>query len=158
MKQTDGVYILVTDGGCYPNPGSGGWGWAVIHPDGSIIERYGVEDNVTNNQMEIKAILKGLTFIQEELSLGVQVKIRSDSMYAIGSLTHSGRHPDGSCKWKNKAKANRDLVLEARAVVARHTGAVEWEWIKGHAGVCPVHDRLDREIYIRHTNRRQTND
>lgn len=103
--------IVATDGGCDPNPGLGAW--AVVSEDKSGLS--GAEDNTTNNEMELMAILVAV----EEYPGHLMVK--SDSQYAIKVITG---------QWR--AKANIDLVKQIQDAISDH-GDVEFTWVKGHA-------------------------
>lgn len=46
---------ICTEGGCCPNPGRGGWGAVIIHPDATPVELCG-EAETTNNRCEMPAI------------------------------------------------------------------------------------------------------
>ena len=50
---------IYTDGGCGPNPGSGGYGVVVLHPKKRAEARGGFR-STTNSRMEIHAAIKGL--------------------------------------------------------------------------------------------------
>jgi len=101
-----------TDGGCDPNPGTGAW--AVVSEDGSGFT--GAEDNTTNNEMELTAILVAVEEYPGPLT------IKSDSQYAIKVVTG---------EWK--ARLNTDLVAQIKEAIADH-GDVTLTWVKGHAG------------------------
>ena len=72
-----------TDGGCFPNPGPGGWGvYAEI--DGDIIRKCGSGgDETTNNRMELQAAIEGLTLIPE----GTYAVLYTDSKYVCTGIT-----------------------------------------------------------------------
>ena len=55
MKET----IVYTDGACSGNPGSGGWGVVVITD--KPYQYFGSEENTTNNRMELKAAIMGIS-------------------------------------------------------------------------------------------------
>jgi len=69
---------LFTDGGCSGNPGPGGWAYLMRHlPSGKEIENYGAKELTTNNQMELQAVIEGLT----ELKRPCHVELFTDSTY-----------------------------------------------------------------------------
>ena len=115
---------LYTDGSCLGNPGAGGYA-AVLH--------YGKHEKVltggvarsTNNRMELQAVIAGL----DALKRPCQVNVVTDSRY-VAAILGSG-----------KAKANLDLVKQARTLAAQHTVAVEV--IAGHSGHA-LNERCDR--------------
>jgi hypothetical protein len=55
-----GPIVIHTDGGCWPNPGVGGWGAVVALPGGRIVELSGGEMRSTNNRMERMAPIVAL--------------------------------------------------------------------------------------------------
>ncbi len=69
-------YMIYTDGGARPNPGTGAWA-ALIECGGDVLEISGGEDNTTNNRMELMASIMALKYIQE----GSIVTIYTDSQY-----------------------------------------------------------------------------
>ena len=74
---------IYTDGACSGNPGPGGFGAILVHIDDNGIkhekelsEGY---KNVTNNQMELMAVIAGL----EALKKPCDVTLYSDSQYVV---------------------------------------------------------------------------
>ncbi len=53
-------YQIYTDGSCSGNPGPGGWA-AVVLIDGTEAPMSGGEQKSTNNRMEVKAAIEGLS-------------------------------------------------------------------------------------------------
>lgn len=143
QKKSQGAdVVLVTDGGCVVQTGKGGWGYAVCTPDMKILhEEYGCVDDTSCNRMELQAIMEGMAWVYEQYGFGVDVVVRSDSQYAINSLSP---HPKSG--WKFDGNKNRDVLDDARTVILSSKGKIRWDWIKGHSGLCPVHDRVDRTI------------
>lgn len=134
--------VLVTDGGCIVQTGKGGWGYAVCTPDMKIIhEEYGCVDDTSCNRMEVNAIMEGMAWLYEQHGFGVNVMIRSDSQYAINSLS-----PKAKKGWMFDGNKNLDVLDDARTIILSSKGKIKWDWIKGHSGACPVHDRVDRTI------------
>ena len=126
-----------TDGACSGNPGPGGWG-AVLRWQGRERELSGGEAETTNNRMELMAAIAAL----EALKRPSRVVVWTDSGYLKGGITGwiDGWKRNG---WKTAGKQpvkNRDLWERLDALCARH--AVEWRWLKGHAGH-PLNERAD---------------
>lgn len=133
----DGLVRIWTDGGCRPNPGPGGWG-AVLLYRGHARELSGAEPASTNNRMELTAAAAAL----EALKRPCRVVLHTDSEYLRNGIT---RWIDGWTRrnWRNSAGdpvANVDLWRRLLAAAAPH--AVEWRWIRGHAGD-PMNERAD---------------
>ena len=57
---------LYADGSCHGNPGPGGWA-AILECNGHTRELTGAERATTNNQMELRAVIEGLTRAQGAL-------------------------------------------------------------------------------------------
>jgi len=84
---------LFTDGGCSGNPGPGGWGFILRHlASGKEIERSGGMPVTTNNQMELEAVIQGLTTLKRPC----HVEVFTDSVY-VGK---------GISEWMVKWKSN----------------------------------------------------
>jgi len=123
-------HILVfTDGGCSPNPGTGGWA-AILISGAHKKEIKGGEPHSTNNRMELMAAISAL----EALKKPSTVDLHTDSQYVhrgISEYIHNWKRNG----WKTAAKTpvkNDDLWRRLDAAVMRHH--VQWFWVKGHAG------------------------
>jgi ribonuclease HI len=128
------VYV---DGSSLSNPGGpGGTGFVVLDRERPAL-RFGgtrfTEDGphaVTNNRMELRAVLEAL----EGIPAGAAVEVVSDSRYVVDALSrwiHGWRRKG----WRTAAGEpvlNRDLIeaADARARELR----VEFRWVRGHAG------------------------
>jgi ribonuclease HI len=129
---------IFTDGACSGNPGPGGWG-VVLRYRGVEKELSGADPATTNNRMELMAAIAGL----EALTRRCRVRLYSDSRYLRDGITRwlpawkarSWRTAD------NKPVKNIDLWQRLEAAATRH--AVEWIWVRGHAGH-PENERADR--------------
>ena len=55
---------IYTDGGCEPNPGTGGYGVVLLHPK-KRAEASGGFRKTTNNRMEIFAAIAGLEMLKQ---------------------------------------------------------------------------------------------
>ena len=83
---------LFTDGGCSGNPGPGGWGFILRHlASGKEIERSGGMPMTTNNQMELEAVIQGLTTLKRPC----HVEVFTDSVYVGKGIS------EWMAKWKN---------------------------------------------------------
>ncbi len=126
---------IYTDGACSGNPGPGGFGAILVHIDDNGIkhekelsEGY---KNVTNNQMELMAVIAGL----EALKKPCDVTLYSDSQYVVKAF--NDKWIDGWIKrgWKNSdKKAVKNVELWQRLLKAKEQHNVEFIWVKGHAG------------------------
>ena len=72
---------IYTDGACSGNPGPGGYG--VILKSGRHIKEMSTGfKNTTNNRMELKAVISGLSALNKKCD----VKIFSDSKYIVDAI------------------------------------------------------------------------
>jgi ribonuclease HI len=121
---------IYTDGGCFPNPGNGGWG-VLLRYKGHEKELSGSERNTTNNRMEMSAAIQGL----QALKRPSVVTVYSDSQYLIKGIT-SWIHKWKKQNWRlgtDSPIKNVDLWCELDRLVSLQL-SVEWQWIRGHNG------------------------
>ncbi|WP_038052498.1 ribonuclease HI [Thermomonas fusca] len=127
-----------TDGACLGNPGPGGWA-ALLCWRGVERELSGGEAATTNNRMELMAAIAALETLKEPCN----VVLTTDSQYVRQGITEwmAGWIRRG---WKTSGGdpvKNRDLWERLHAAASRH--AVDWRWVKGHAGH-PENERVDQ--------------
>ena len=127
-----------TDGACKGNPGPGGWA-ALLCWRGVERELSGGEAATTNNRMELMAAIAALETLKEPCN----VVLTTDSQYVRQGITEwmAGWIRRG---WKTSGGdpvKNRDLWERLHAAANRH--AVDWRWVKGHAGH-PENERVDQ--------------
>ena len=134
--------VAYTDGACSGNPGPGGWGVLLQALDGDAVVKEralsGGAENTTNNRMELMAAITAL----ETLERASELTVVTDSSYVKDGITKwmTGWKKNG---WKTAAKKpvkNEDLWKRLDDAQDRH--AVNWEWVKGHAGH-PENERAD---------------
>lgn len=133
----ENIVELFTDGACSGNPGPGGWG-AILRWRGSEKELSGGDAATTNNRMELMAAIEGLRALKRP----AQVRVWTDSVYVRDGIT-KWIHGWKRSGWKTADKKpvkNVDLWQALLAAAEPH--AVEWRWIKGHAGH-PENERAD---------------
>ena len=120
---------IFTDGACKGNPGPGGWG-VLLRMGQHEKELSGGERDTTNNRMEMRAVIEGLSALKEPCA----IDLYSDSKYVIDGIT-KWVHGWKKRGWVNAAKkpvANAEIWREMIDAAARHQ--IEWHWVKGHAG------------------------
>jgi ribonuclease HI len=131
------IVDIFSDGACSGNPGPGGWG-AILRYRGKERELAGYEAHTTNNRMEMMAAIQAL----EALTRPCRVRIHTDSRYLMDGVTRF--LPDWKRRqWKTADKKpvkNIDLWLRLEAAMKPH--AIEWLWVRGHAGH-PENERAD---------------
>lgn len=120
---------IFTDGACSGNPGIGGWG-ALLRYNGAEKELSGAERLTTNNRMEMTAVIAALTALKQPCA----VNLFSDSQYVINGVTKwvFGWQKNGWRTADKKPVQNSDLWQKIVRLAKYH--AVEWHWVKGHAG------------------------
>ena len=127
---------IYTDGACSGNPGKGGYGTILIAQDdnGQIHKKELTEGFkvTTNNRMELLAAIVGL----EALKKPCDVELTSDSKYLVDAFNQ--KWVDGWIKkgWKGANKQpvkNQDLWQQLDELNSNLN--VEWNWVKGHAGI-----------------------
>src|SRR6185369_16822458 len=82
MNNSKPKVTIYSDGGCRPNPGTGGWG-AVLIFDNAEEELSGGEKNSTNNRMELTAVTTALDSLDQEY----YVDLYTDSEYVKNGIT-----------------------------------------------------------------------
>lgn len=82
MKQ---VITIYTDGASRGNPGPGGWS-AIIFSEMRVVEIAGKKNPATNNQMELEAVIQGLSYIYEEYGDDVIIELHADSRYVLNGI------------------------------------------------------------------------
>lgn len=135
--------VVFTDGAAKGNPGPGGWGAVIVTPDGRVTELGGrAADPTTNNQMELTGAIKALTELR---GVPGALAVYTDSTYVIQGIRgwiHGWRRRG----WKTATGGdvlNRGLWEELDGLVAaRGRGAIEWYYVRGHAGT-PGNERVD---------------
>src|SRR5882724_13200155 len=124
--------MAFTDGACSGNPGPGGWGTILLHPDGTVTELGGGEARTTNNRMEMAAVLAAV-----EAAPPGRLKVYTDSTYVITGIREwiKGWKRRGWVNFKGDPVANRDLWEKLDAAVERRGSAcVQWHYVRGHTG------------------------
>lgn len=123
------ILEIWTDGASKGNPGIGGWG-AYLVWGRHTKEICGGAPNVTNNQMELTAVIEALKLIRRPCP----IILHTDSTYVKDGITkwiHGWKRKN----WRtasNQPVKNRELWQELDNLVSRFD--IEWRWVKGHAG------------------------
>ncbi|MBW3243258.1 ribonuclease HI [Epibacterium sp. DP7N7-1] len=145
---------VASDGGCSPNPGRGGWAFAMFHgtpregnellaPDEKPLSGAGYSPSSTNNIMELTGLIRALQALRDELRAGrvtpCLVKLRLDSQYTLNSFF------DWMPGWKRRGwkKADGDAVKNVKEMQALDAlkseltslgVTFEKVWVRGHSG------------------------
>lgn len=126
---------IYTDGGCSGNPGPGGWGIVVLY-NGEARQLSGGEKNTTNNRMELTAAINALSIVKNTPEFkNFQITLNIDSQYVKNGITVWIKN------WKlkgwktadKKPVKNQDLWILLDELNSSMN--VNWNWVKGHAGI-----------------------
>jgi ribonuclease HI len=125
---------LFTDGACSGNPGPGGWGCILRHPVTRTEKEFsGGQAHTTNNQMELQAVIEGLS----RLTRRTRVQVITDSKYVAQGCQEwmAGWKKRG---WKRKVGnqlkpvLNVELWQQLDTLLQRHE--VTFQVVRGHTG------------------------
>lgn len=137
---------LYTDGACSGNPGPGGWACLLKYNDIQK-EISGGSVKTTNNQMELMAVINGLSLLKKTC----EVELFTDSKYVLEGATKwlKGWVQKGWKKADKKPVLNQELWEQLIPLMEKHT--LNWHWVKGHAGH-PENERVDAMACIQRDN------
>ena len=130
-------FVVFSDGSALSNPGGpGGTGFVVVDRACNALRfggtRWAVDGPhaITNNRMELRAVLEGL----EGLPAAGGVEVVSDSRYVVDALSKwiHGWRRKGWLTAQGTPVLNRDLI-EALDGRTRELG-VRYDWVRGHDG------------------------
>jgi len=147
---------LFTDGACSGNPGPGGWAFILrCNQTEKELERSDGQPQATNNQMELRAVIEGLSVLKEPCT----VELFSDSKYVLDGMKSwmAGWKKRG---WKRKDGSklvpvkNVELWRELDRQMGRHE--INFNYVKGHAGHVENErcDELAVEAYQRYLTKK----
>ncbi len=119
---------LITDGACLGNPGPGGWAY-ILRFGKHKREQFGSASKTTNNRMELRAAIEGLTALREDC----EVEVVTDSEYLKNGITAwiQNWKRRGWITSAKKPVLNKDLWQALDEQAMRHKAT--WIWTKGHA-------------------------
>ena len=129
--------IIYADGSAIGNPGPGGWG-AVVATEKKVLELGGYNIHTTNNRMELTAVIEALKSVKK----GGVATVKTDSQYVINGITKwvFGWEKNGWITSQKTDVINKDLWQALVKEVRERK--VEWEHVRGHAGVAG-NERVD---------------
>jgi ribonuclease HI len=126
--------IIYTDGSAHPNPGPGGFGVVVLDNNENLLYTYSkqYENEVTNNEMEIKAILYTLLTYGSKDNPPV---VYSDSSYCVNTFTKWMYNWESSGWIKSNKKPPENLeLIKAYFEWTMKGFSIDLRLIKGHNG------------------------
>jgi ribonuclease HI len=74
---------IYTDGSCHTQTLKGGWA-AIIFIDDEKVVLSGEASDTTHNRMELMAVIKAISYVQEKHPTVTAIRIISDSQYVVG--------------------------------------------------------------------------
>jgi ribonuclease HI len=152
IQHDPAMLALFSDGGCRGNPGPGAFAYLVQSHDGKICaEGVEFEGLTTNNRMELMGPLQGLAHLRDILPEQgkdprlTRIKVVTDSKYVVEGMKSwvQGWKARGWKKADGKAPENLELWQKLDEVRNSYL-AIEWEWVRGHAGH-PQNEYCDRK-------------
>jgi ribonuclease HI len=115
---------LYCDGSSLGNPGYGGYCAILKYKDNKKIIK-GAKENVTNNQMELLAAIKGLEALKEPC----EVELVSDSSYVVKA------NNEWLENWIKKDFKNvKNVDLWKRYIKVAKPHKINAVWVRGHNG------------------------
>lgn len=115
---------LFCDGSSLGNPGYGGWASILRYKDTQKII-CGSQENATNNQMELKAVVEALKILKEPCF----VELLSDSSYVVKGINEWLQN------WVKKDFKNvKNIPLWKEYLHVSTSHKVKASWVKGHSG------------------------
>lgn len=129
---------IFVDGACRGNPGIGAWA-ALLRYQSHEKELFGVEEQTTNNRMELMAAIQALMALKKSC----KIIMTTDSQYVQKGMMEwlPNWKKNGWKKKGSEAIKNLDLWQQLDTLAQQHD--IEWHWVKGHSGH-PENERVDR--------------
>ena len=112
---------------------SGGWGAVLMYGDKKVEIKGGVPEGATNQRMEMMACIVALKKLKQTRRW--KVLIRSDSAYVVNCFREGWIKNWRRKDWRHKGgeRPNRELWETLESLASLYD--VEWEHVKGHAGI-----------------------
>jgi ribonuclease HI len=98
------------------------------------VEKWGAEENTTNNRMELRAAVAALEMLRKLNIAPGEVKVYTDSQYVQKGMSqwiHQWKEKSWRTSDKKPVK-NQDLWQQLDELAALFP--IRWEWVRGHAG------------------------
>ena len=130
------MLVVYTDGGSSSKGGGvGGCAAIVLSEGGGVVELSESFEGpqVTNNTMELAAVLLGLYYVIEHPELGREVTVVSDSEYVVkGASGWLAKWKTNN--WKTGTGAVKNYPLWQAVDELNGLLDVKWQWVRGHTG------------------------
>jgi len=136
--------FVFTDGSSRGNPGAGGFA-AILQIGDLVFEIGGREEKVTNNQMELQALIAALSFLARQKIKNFEITIHTDSSYLLLGVNSLVSWAKNNWQLKNKEDVkNRDRwekIFKLLATLEKEN-KIKWRKVAGHQGVI-LNERAD---------------
>lgn len=145
---------IYVDGSSHGNPGAGGFGVVIINNNKLEYAFNEQFNNVTNNQMELRAIIHALELIKEKYP-EEEVIIHSDSAYCV-NMCNDWIWTWSKNDWKNSKKQrveNYELVRKIWKFISMEFPNFQIVKCSGHSGIMEneLADRLANQDFAKFT-------
>lgn len=127
--------MIFVDGSSRGNPGPGGWAVVLIE-NGEVVETMGQQlPQVTNNQMELTAILEALKKYGVDESEFFYPVLYSDSQYSVNVYTKwmFNWAANNWIKSDENIPLNLDIIKEFYDLWVNKGKRLDIRWVKGHS-------------------------
>jgi ribonuclease HI len=117
------------------NPGGAGGLVEWRSPRTKLVRRWEFwvsEPATTNNRMALRSVIEAFRGLSAK-GKPLNVRFTTDSRYIVDGMTE-WVHGWITRGWRRKGGAIENLELWKEAVAAVGSHAVQWEWVRGHAG------------------------
>ena len=147
--KTMNIYI---DGSCRPSSKFGSYGVLIIDDKGNRHTLTGTQEDVTNNIMELTALIEALKYIRDnQLDSQYEIEIFSDSQYVIKGLTDWWPNWEAN-NYQTRTGPVKNLELWKELVALTKVVKSKLTWVKGHA-LNEKHNEVDKIVYELTANR-----
>lgn len=133
------MITIYTDGSSRSSTQSGGFGVVAFNDKNEIIYLYQEQhEKVTNNQMELRAIIHACEWADKVLPQE-EIIIYSDSTYCVNSINvwMWNWSKNGWINSKKQQVENIDLMKTLYKYFTKDFYHCQVQWLKGHAGFVP---------------------
>lgn len=130
-------YKVYTDGSAKQNGKLGGWAYIIIYDDKIVTKKSGnAYGKITNNQMELTAVLQALKWIEQCGDREITYVICSDSAYIINCFKNKWYKTWQANNWhtvNNRPVKNQSLWKPLLYIALDPDINFVWTHVKGHA-------------------------
>jgi len=138
------IYI---DGSCRPSTKKGAYGILIEYDDGTTETLTGIKEGVTNNIMELTAIIEALKHIaSNKLDSQYKIQIFCDSQYVIRGMGEWWPNWKANGFKTSTGKEVKNLELWKTLMALCKLVRCTLTWVRGHADN-ERHNEIDKIVY-----------